>query len=107
MAACGELKPVEFTRKPTTTVEQQLDLDEDDLTATTLPNLRPARYEVEPGDTIGSIATRFGLTIDALLVANQLTDPNQLEAGSILRIPGPNTTTPPPWLQRENPNRTR
>lgn len=100
LAGCGELKPVEFTRKPTTTLEP-VELPDDELPSTTLPNLRPARYEVQPGDTIGSIATKFGLTIDALLVANSLSDPNRLEAGTILRIPGPNTTTPPPWLQRD------
>ncbi len=99
--ACGQLEPVSFTRRPTTTVERQ-ELPEELLPTADLPSLRPARYEVQPGDTIGSIATKFGLTIDSLLVANELTDPNRLEAGTVLRIPGPNTTTPPPWLQREN-----
>lgn len=107
LSGCGELQPVEFTRKSTTTVDTGPTVPEEEFTPTTQRNMRPARYEVQAGDTMGSIATEFGLTIDALLEANNLDDPNRLEAGTMLRIPGPNTTTPPPWLQRGSTDRTR
>jgi murein DD-endopeptidase MepM/ murein hydrolase activator NlpD len=45
-------------------------------------------YVVQSGDTLYSIALRFGLTVDDLVKANQLVDPNQLNAGMELAIPG-------------------
>ena len=45
-------------------------------------------YVVQPGDTLFSIALRFGITVDDLIDANQLSDPNQLTAGMELTIPG-------------------
>ena len=45
-------------------------------------------YIVQPGDTLSSIAARFNLTIDALMTANNLSDPNQLDVGQQLVIPG-------------------
>ena len=109
LASCGELEPISFTRRPSTTIEGGLagSIDPDLLPETTLPTMRPARYTVQPGDSIGSIATTFGLTIDSLLAANNMDDPNRLEAGTVLNIPGPNATTPPPWLQRENRDSSR
>lgn len=45
-------------------------------------------YVVQPGDTLYSIALRFGITVDDLIDANPLNDPNLLSAGSELKIPG-------------------
>jgi len=45
------------------------------------------RYIVQRGDTLFSIATRFGVTVSALQQANNITDPNQLQLGMELRIP--------------------
>ena len=45
-------------------------------------------YVVQPGDTLYSIALRFGITINDLIDANQLIDPNQLTADMELNIPG-------------------
>ena len=47
-----------------------------------------AVYRVQAGDTLWSIALRFGVSTDALLAANDITDPNTLFAGQELRIPG-------------------
>lgn len=47
----------------------------------------PGSYTVVPGDTLGAIATRFGVTLDALIAANALVDPNQLAVGQVLAIP--------------------
>ena len=45
-------------------------------------------YTVRPGDTIGRIAQRFGLTIQAVLAANpQVTNPNLIVTHQVLLIP--------------------
>lgn len=45
-------------------------------------------YAVQSGDTLGTIATRFGVSIDTLVAANALTNPDTLEVGQLLIIPG-------------------
>ena len=45
-------------------------------------------YIVQLGDTLSSIAARFNLTVDELMAANSLTDPNLLSTGQQLVIPG-------------------
>lgn len=49
-------------------------------------------YVVEPGDSLLVIAGRFGLTLDALMQANNLTDPDFVFVGQRLVIPGGGTT---------------
>ncbi len=44
-------------------------------------------YVVQPGDTLYSIAVRFGVSLEALIQANGIEDPNQLQAGQVLVIP--------------------
>lgn len=45
-------------------------------------------YIVQPGDTLSSIADRFGVSVDDLMAANGITNPNLLSAGQQLVIPG-------------------
>jgi murein DD-endopeptidase MepM/ murein hydrolase activator NlpD len=45
------------------------------------------RYVVRSGDTLTSIARRFGTTVEAIMVANNLTDPNLIFVGQVLLIP--------------------
>lgn len=49
----------------------------------------PARqlYYVQPGDTLTGIAQRFGVSLQALMEANNITDPDAIYAGQVLRIP--------------------
>jgi LysM repeat protein len=47
----------------------------------------PKTYTVEVGDTLYSIAERFGVTMDLLIASNTLADPNNLGVGSQLIIP--------------------
>lgn len=56
---------------------------------TTAPTTAPGgqTYTVQPGDTLFSIALRFGLTVDELAQANQITDPSTIYAGQVLIIP--------------------
>ena len=51
-------------------------------------------YIVQPGDTLWSIASRFGTTVQAIMQANGLTNPNFIYAGLRLYIPVPG---PPPF----------
>lgn len=44
-------------------------------------------YVVKPGDTLFGIALRFNTTIDALVQANQIANPNLIEVGQRLVIP--------------------
>jgi murein DD-endopeptidase MepM/ murein hydrolase activator NlpD len=45
-------------------------------------------YIVQPGDTLWSIALRFGLTLQDLQDANGITNPDEIPAGTNLVIPG-------------------
>lgn len=47
-----------------------------------------AIYIVQSGDTLSSIALRFGITADELQAINGITDPNSLAIGQQLIIPG-------------------
>jgi murein DD-endopeptidase MepM/ murein hydrolase activator NlpD len=42
---------------------------------------------VAPGDTLGAIANRFGVTVDDLVAFNGIADPNLLAVGQVLSIP--------------------
>lgn len=47
-----------------------------------------AIYIVQKGDTLGVIAIRFGVSVDSLINANKLANPNAIAAGMQLVIPG-------------------
>jgi LysM repeat protein len=53
------------------------------VTATTLPQY----YEVRRGDTLTLIAAAYSIPVQALMDANQLTDPDDIAAGQFLAIP--------------------
>lgn len=44
-------------------------------------------YTVRPGDTLGSIAERYGTTVDAICQANGIANPNVIEVGQVLNMP--------------------
>lgn len=53
------------------------------------PRTRSARasaYSVRSGDTLGTIAERFGTTVDRLLELNPGIDPRALRVGQSLRV---------------------
>ncbi len=45
------------------------------------------QYAVQPGDTLGAIAINYNISLQALMDANSITDPNALEVGMLLTIP--------------------
>jgi|GEM_PF-2251776 len=63
------------------------------------PAFADTSYTVQPGDTLARIAVRFNVSIDAIVRANQIKDPNAIRVGQVLIIPDgqptPAPTTPP------------
>lgn len=53
-------------------------------------------YVVQWGDTLYSIARRYGTTVSVLVSMNGLTNPNYIYAGQVLYVPCPATVTPTP-----------
>jgi len=49
----------------------------------------PIVHVVQAGDTLFSIAQRYGVTVDAIVAANGITNPNALSIGQQLTIPAP------------------
>jgi LysM repeat protein len=60
----------------------------------------PTVYIVQRGDTLYSIARRFGTTYQVLASINNLRNPRLIYAGQRLIIPGPSTPGPTPPAQR-------
>lgn len=63
------------------------------------PGGKPAAngtYTVKAGDTLTAIAKRYGTTVDALVLANGLKDPDRLAVGQRLTIPGGPATASKP-----------
>jgi murein DD-endopeptidase MepM/ murein hydrolase activator NlpD len=60
------------------------------ITNTTVLAQQPAGpvYIVQPGDTLSSIAARFNISLNDLMSANNISDPNLLSPGQELLIPG-------------------
>ena len=44
-------------------------------------------YVVQQGETLFKIALRFGITLEALEEANNITDPDKVYPGQVLKIP--------------------
>jgi LysM repeat protein len=53
------------------------------------PTERPARrtHTVKSGDTLTSIASRYGVRLDALQAANPSVDPRRMRIGDVLNVP--------------------
>jgi LysM repeat protein len=69
-----------------------------------LPSRTPFTYTVQRGDTISSIALKFGVSMDDLQAANPEISPNAMSVGQVLKIPsnpenpsGEPTPTPVPF----------
>lgn len=50
-------------------------------------------YDIEPGDSLGKIAERFGVSVDDLMALNGIENPDHIEVGQTLKIPPPAPTT--------------
>jgi LasA protease len=54
------------------------------------------QYTVQRGDTLGIISQHFGVDINSIISANNLTNPDILEVGQTLTIPAPQPLPPGP-----------
>ncbi|STZ00732.1 membrane-bound lytic murein transglycosylase D [Moraxella lacunata] len=60
----------------------------------TKPKITTSNYQIEKGDTLGSIAQRSGKSISDLQRLNGITDPNKIQAGKYIKTGLPNTPKP-------------
>lgn len=56
----------------------------------------PTIHTVQAGDTLGSISTRYDVSMEDIMAANGLTNPNLLSIGQTLTIPIGGLATPTP-----------
>ena len=68
--------------------------------ATPLPTVTPTpatvQHEVQAGETLGEIAKAYNVTVEAIVEANNLSDPDQLSVGEL--GPGPLVTIVPQYI---------
>jgi hypothetical protein len=60
-------------------------------------------YVIRPGDTLWSIAMRFGTSVHALVQANGVENPNMIYVGQSLALPGNAQSAPPPQASAPSP----
>src|SRR5205823_5659826 len=60
----------------------------------------PAIYVVQPGDTLFAIARANGLSVDQIAALNGLPDPDVIQVGQVLTLPGGEALSAP-LSQRE------
>jgi LysM repeat protein len=60
------------------------------------PQPNPTVYVVQRGDTLYSIARRYGTTVAAIALTNKIANPSLIYVGQRLTIPGSTTTPVPP-----------
>jgi LysM repeat protein len=64
------------------------------------PTLAPSpatiTHVVQPGETLSEIARMYGVTVDAVVQANNLDNPNAIREGQVLLIPSSTGTAPTP-----------
>lgn len=58
-------------------------------TTTPGPAGQPIKYKIKSGDNLSSIAAQFGVTVDDIVKANNIADPNQIYEGQEIIIPPP------------------
>lgn len=62
---------------------------EDDTPTTQQPSTNTeVAYTVKPGDTLSEIAARYGTTYQALAQYNKIENPNVIQVGQVIHIPG-------------------
>ncbi len=62
------------------------------------PQPEPMTYVVQSGDSLSEIASRFDVTLDDLMEANDIVDPDSIREGQTLQIPGGISSTETPGI---------
>jgi len=87
-AAAGQVTPAQAgTATPTAPAPQPVAVTPEGAGGATSGG-QVTTYTVAAGDTLGSIAAKFGTTADAIAQLNHMADPNALVVGQQLQIPG-------------------
>jgi LasA protease len=60
------------------------------------PRTTAEEYVVQAGDTLGLVSQRYGISLEALIQANELQNPDLLNVGQLLVIPAPLPEGPGP-----------
>ncbi|HNP73772.1 MAG TPA: LysM peptidoglycan-binding domain-containing protein [Kouleothrix sp.] len=94
LAACAPPAPSEPRPTAATIIEitpaptQNIDATATAYAVRLIPTPTPAGlYVVQPNDTLSKLAEDFGTTVEELMAANNLTDPNAIQVGQTLIIP--------------------
>jgi LysM repeat protein len=66
---------------------------------TATPTLATVQHEVQAGETLGGIASMYNVTVDSIVAANNLSDPDQIAVGQLLTIPLSGAAPPAPQPQ--------
>jgi len=77
-------------------VEPAIVTEEDGEDISQLPTAPPEVYVVQPGDTLFTIASSFGLTVTDLALANSIRDPDYIYVGQQLVFPTSGSTASEP-----------
>lgn len=70
------------------------------------PKITTSNYQVEKGDTLGSIAQRSGKSISDLQRINGIHDPNKIKVGQYIKTGLPNTPQPAKSTPKTSPQQT-
>ena len=65
-------------------------------------NRNAREHKVQPGETLSELSERYGIPMERLVSLNKLTRPNDLQAGTTLKLrsPAPSTAAKPPVRPR-------
>ena len=63
------------------------------IPVTTTTEYIPIQHEIAPGENLRMIADQYLVDYDELIALNGIVDPDHIEAGDLLNIPAPTTTT--------------
>lgn len=77
----------EATAVPEATEEEEEEMEAEPMAEATATAVPPQTHTVQPGETLTAIAKEYGVTVQALVDANQITTPNRIKAGTELIIP--------------------
>ena len=81
------------TPSPSTSTASPSPTSSGSATPTPSPTQTYVEYKVVSGDTLSRIATRFGVTVSAIMQANAMSNADYIYVGQILRIPTTSTVT--------------
>jgi LysM repeat protein len=84
VAACGD-----DGAAPSGTLPPIVTVATTSTTSTVAGVVQQQFYVIKAGDTLGVIARNFGVTEQALMELNAIADPNHIEEGQTIEIPGP------------------